>query len=77
MIGNVVMKQGEQTQLKIIKSASKLFYRRGFHQTAFSDIVDDTGLSKGNITYHFKSKEAILKGVFDRRLENTKNFFNG
>ncbi|MBL1321568.1 MAG: TetR/AcrR family transcriptional regulator [Methylophaga sp.] len=65
------MKQGEQTRNKILKSAGKLFYQHGFHQTAFSDIVHDTGLSKGNITYHFKSKEDILNGVFEQRIENT------
>ena len=71
------MKQGEQTQHKILKSASKLFYQQGFHQTAFSDIVQDTGLSKGNITYHFKSKEDILNGVFEQRIKSTQNSLAG
>jgi AcrR family transcriptional regulator len=67
------MKQGEQTRNNIVKSANKLFYRQGFHKTAFSDIVKAVGLSKGNITYHFKSKEDILMAVFERRMEKTKN----
>ncbi len=67
------MKQGEQTRNNIIKSANKLFYQQGFHKTAFSDIVRDVGLSKGNITYHFKSKEDILTAVFERRMEKTRN----
>ena len=67
------MKQGEQTRNNIIKSANKLFYLQGFHKTAFSDIVKDVGLSKGNITYHFKSKEDILMAVFERRMEKTRN----
>ncbi|NOQ13726.1 MAG: TetR family transcriptional regulator [Methyloprofundus sp.] len=67
------MKQGEQTRSNIIKSANKLFYQQGFHKTAFSDIVQEVGLSKGNITYHFKSKEDILTAVFKQRIENTKN----
>ncbi len=66
------MKQGEQTRDRILKSANKLFYRRGFHQTAFSDIVSETGLSKGNITYHFKSKDTILAAVFEQRIAQTK-----
>jgi AcrR family transcriptional regulator len=67
------MKQGEQTRNNIIKSANKLFYLQGFHKTAFSDIVKDVGLSKGNITYHFKSKEDILRAVFERRMEKTRD----
>ena len=67
------MKQGEQTRLNIIKAANKLFYQQGFHKTAFSDIVKEVGLSKGNITYHFKSKDDILQAVFQRRIAKTKD----
>jgi len=66
------MKQGEQTKLSIIKAANKLFYQQGFHKTAFSDIVKEVGLSKGNITYHFKSKDDILTAVIEHRVEKTK-----
>lgn len=65
------MKQGQKTRSKILDSANKLFYRQGFNRTAFSDIVLDTGLSKGNITYHFKSKDDILTEVFKQRIEKT------
>ena len=67
------MKQGEQTRLTIIKAANKLFYQQGFHKTAFSDIVKEVGLSKGNITYHFKSKDDILQAVFQQRITKTKD----
>ena len=66
------MKQGEQTRLNIIKAANKLFYQQGYHKTAFSDIVKEVDLSKGNITYHFKSKDDILQAVFQRRITKTK-----
>ncbi|MEE9337734.1 MAG: TetR/AcrR family transcriptional regulator [Methylococcaceae bacterium] len=66
------MKQGEQTRSNIIKAANKLFYQQGFHQTAFSDIVKEVGLSKGNITYHFKSKDDILQAVLQRRMQKTQ-----
>lgn len=66
------MKQGEQTRNNIIKASNKLFYQQGFHQTAFSDIVKITGLSKGNITYHFKTKEDILTAVFEQRINKTR-----
>jgi AcrR family transcriptional regulator len=62
------MSRGEQTRDKIIESANKLFYEQGFHQTSISDIVGITGLSKGNITYYFRSKDDILKAVIDRRV---------
>lgn len=65
------MKQGEQTQQKIIALSSELFYHKGYKQTSFSDIVDVSGMSKGNITYHFKSKDDILKAVIEMRVIKT------
>ena len=63
------MKQSDHTQLKILQAANQLFYHRGYNHTSFSDIVNETGLSKGNITYHFKSKKDLLAGIIRLRLE--------
>lgn len=63
------MKQGEKTRLLILEAADRLFYQRGYTNTSFSHIFDATGLSKGNITYHFKSKQAILEAIIKQRLE--------
>jgi len=68
-----MMKQGESTKERIIKAANTLFYQRGYTHTSFSDIVKSTGLSKGNITYHFKSKEDILHAVIESRLQKTRH----
>lgn len=70
------MKQGDRTQLRILEAADQLFYRRGYHHTSISDIVIETGLSKGNITYHFKSKQDILNGIIQRRLAQYKEMLN-
>lgn len=67
------MKQGELTKSKIIKTAEQLFYKNGYHQTAFSDIVKALNLSKGNITYHYSTKEDILKAVFALRKEQIED----
>ena len=62
------MKHGNKTKLRILNEANMLFYQQGFNATSFSNIVDATGLSKGNITYHFKNKQAILNGIVESRL---------
>ena len=64
------MKKSNNTKSLILNEANKLFYRQGFVSTSFSHIVDKTGLSKGNITYHFKSKQDILKGIIALRLDD-------
>lgn len=68
------MKRSIETQNLIIDSANELFYRQGYHHTGFGDIERVTGLSRGNITYHFKTKKNILQEIVSRRLQRiTKN----
>ncbi len=64
------MSKGDQTRQRIIDAADDLFYQKGFNQSAVSDIVGVTGLSKGNITYYFSSKDDLLKAVIDQRKKN-------
>ena len=62
------MKQGDNTRQHIIDVANELFYHQGYSNTSFANIVDKTGLSKGNITYHFKNKKTILEEIVNKRL---------
>jgi len=64
------MKQGNKTKKIILDTANELFYKNGYTATSFSNIVNETGLSKGNITYHFKNKQSILEGIIQNRLDN-------
>ncbi len=55
--------QRGQTREEIIEAARTLFYRRGYARTSFSDIVNHTGIQRGNIYHYFKSKDDILDAV--------------
>ncbi|MDP4097069.1 TetR/AcrR family transcriptional regulator [Paenibacillus sp. P96] len=52
--------QSEQTKKKIADAARMLFIQKGYKATSIEDIVGATGSSKGNIYYHFKSKEGLF-----------------
>lgn len=52
--------QSELTKKKIAEAARALFVQKGYKATSIEDIVDATGSSKGNIYYHFKSKEGLF-----------------
>jgi len=69
------MKQGIKTKRHILEQSDKLFYKNGYAHTSFTDIMHATGLSKGNITYHFKSKRAILEGIVAMRMEQIESNF--
>ena len=44
----------------ILAASMKLFSEKGFDKTSMQEIVDESGVSKGSIFHHFKSKEEIL-----------------
>lgn len=60
------------TRTQIVEAADALFYQRGFDHTSLADIAAAVGIARGNLTYHFKAKDAILAAVIDRRLANTQ-----
>ncbi|MNS39143.1 HTH-type transcriptional regulator QacR [compost metagenome] len=57
--------QSEQTKKKVADSARALFVKKGYARTSIEDIVAETGSSKGNIYYHFKSKEGLFLYLID------------
>jgi AcrR family transcriptional regulator len=61
--------KGEKTRDAIVKCAKKLFYEHGYDGTSFSDIVEASGLYRGNINHYFKAKDDILKAVISQHLE--------
>ncbi|WP_139489759.1 TetR/AcrR family transcriptional regulator [Brevibacillus dissolubilis] len=52
----------------VITVASDLFLRKGLNNTSMDDVVKESGVSKSNIYYHFKSKEELLVAVLDYRI---------
>lgn len=44
---------------KIIKTATELFYRQGYHQTGINQIIEESGVAKATFYSNFKSKEEL------------------
>jgi len=51
------------TKQKILKSAIALFNGRGLVNVRLQHIADDSGISVGNLAYHYYSKKAIVEGI--------------
>lgn len=60
------------TRERIVETADRLFYERGYGHTSFADIAAAVELSRGNFYYHFKSKDEILAAVIDLRRARTQ-----
>ncbi len=53
------------TKQQIAAVAFQLFVQHGYKATAISQLVSNSGLSKGAFYHHFKSKQAIYEYVID------------
>ena len=64
--------QKQDKRDRIVEAANLLFYKRGYNQTSFADIAGDVGISKGNLHYHFNSKDDLLGAIIDFRIDVIK-----
>lgn len=55
----------ETRRAQILEAAITCFADTGYYETSIDDIAALTGLSKGAIYHHFKSKRDILFALFD------------
>ena len=53
----------------IVAAGRELFYKKGYHETSFTDIADAASLPRGHFYYYFRSKEDILECVVSDRLQ--------
>lgn len=59
---------GMDKRARLIETATKLAYERGFANTALSDIAREAEVPLGNIYYYFKTKTEIGEAVIARHL---------
>ena len=59
------MRKGEQTRQEIVRKAASIFNQRGYEGASLSELMRATGLEKGGIYRHFKSKEQLALEAFD------------
>jgi TetR/AcrR family transcriptional regulator, transcriptional repressor for nem operon len=59
------MSKAQETKANIIHQAAELFNQRGYAGSSIADIMQATGLKKGGIYNHFKSKDELALEAFD------------
>lgn len=65
--------KGMQTRRDIIKKSMQLFSVKGYFNTSINDILSATGLTKGGLYGHFRSKEDIWYAVYDQAVMIWRN----
>jgi AcrR family transcriptional regulator len=55
---------------RLLEASLKVFARKGFHQTAVSDIVDASKIGHGTFYGYFPSKSAVFKALLENIFES-------
>lgn len=65
------------TKQKILEAAIRLFNVDGVANVRLQQIADETGISVGNLAYHFKNKEAIVSAVYESLFDEFSQILSG
>lgn len=69
------MRKGEQTKEYILQKAAQLFNERGYYGASMSDIMAVTGMEKGGIYNHFKSKDDLAVQAYEYAVDLMRQEF--
>ena len=58
------MKKSDATRERIVDCAVTLFNAHGAHSITTNQIAEELGMSPGNLYYHFRNKQEIVRDVF-------------
>ena len=61
----LIMSKAQETKARIIRQAAELFNQKGYAGSSISDVMQATGLKKGGIYNHFKSKDELAIEAFN------------
>lgn len=64
-----------KTHDKIILASLKLFNEKGERAVSTNHIAEYLGISPGNLYYHFRNKEDIIKSIFEKYIEHMQKSF--
>jgi AcrR family transcriptional regulator len=74
--GTALRRRGLARVRKILASAEKVFVSQGYQSFSLRNVAVETGISLGNLTYYFKSKEDLLRSMIDGILADYESGLN-
>ncbi len=61
--------KAEHTRHKILSAAKEFVLREGAHKLTLDAVVQQAGVSKGSLLYHFPTKEVLIEAMLRAMLE--------
>jgi TetR/AcrR family transcriptional regulator, transcriptional repressor for nem operon len=71
------MSKAQDTRARIVEQAATLFNQQGYAGASMADLMRLTGLQKGGIYNHFKSKDELALEAFDFAVHRIQQKFMG
>jgi AcrR family transcriptional regulator len=72
----MTLKSGTKTRKLILTTALVLFNEYGSHRVTTNHIAGEMGISPGNLYYHFKNKEHIIRELLGQLVEGFDTLIN-
>lgn len=68
--------RGDVTKEKILDAANKLFRKQGFGATSINDLLEETGIKKGSLYFHFPGKDALGLALLEKSRNELMEFLD-
>lgn len=62
-------RKGLESREAILEEAGKVVLSRGFDATSFADVCEALEISRGKLTHHFPTKEALFEAITAHRFD--------
>lgn len=74
MINSIIQRHSKlaplsDTEIQIVRAATQLFLEKGFSATTQRMIAEKSGIGLGTLTYHFRTKEDLLKLLIEELMD--------
>lgn len=66
------MSRPPRARKKVLDAAERIVKAHGAANLTFEELVQESGISRGGITYHFATKDELLRALIERDLEQGK-----
>lgn len=70
-------KASEQTKTNILQKAVELFNEHGASAVSMNALAEALGISAGNLQYHYRSKEDVIRAIYEIMYLNWQEIYAG
>ncbi len=71
----VLRKDGEETRMRILEVASRVFGEMGYTKATHAVIAREAGVNSASINFHFRSKDKLYVAVWEMAVERMTRLF--